>query len=376
MKSSIRLLAFFLNSCEYGKYVGGAERRFLELTTCFSKLGVETFALEYKPSLAVKWGYSSYHSIEINRKLIKYAILGAIITILHGIRACASKKCDIVYVPNSGVMSYSSMMNLVTGYVVSFLCRKPLVIVFHHVTPLDHLDRNGIRILAHKHAKACIVVSQVTARAVERSYNLRSPILASNGVNLDVFTKIKSQKEIYDAVFFGRMSEDKGTFTLLDAWKTIITKIPSAQLLLLGGTTELMNDTFKKTINKLGLDRNVTISGFVSDQEAIRLLKSSRIFLFPAINAEGFGLVIVEAMAAGLPCVLSNLPVFKENFHSAAVFVEPNNPKELAKTILALFSDPETCRKLKKRSQRLVKQFSWDNVAKKELDVFKTLVTQ
>lgn len=369
----MRILAFFLDSCEYGKHVGGAERRFLETSSRLRKLGVETFALEYKPSLAGKWGYSGYHSIGISRRFINHAVLEAIRTILHGIRACTRKKCDIVYVPNRAVPGYSPTTNLISAYVVSLLCRKPLVVIFHHLTPTDYHDKNIIRLLAHKHAKACIAVSQATASDVEKTFKVRRLVIATNGVNLGIFRKIKSQAKLYDAVFFGRMSEEKGVYTLLQAWKTLITQIPSAQLLLLGGTTERTKYACIKTINKLGLGRNVTTSGFVSDQEAIRLLKSSRIFVFPS-RAEGFGLVVAEAMAAGLPCILSNLPALKENFHSAAVFVEPKDVKGLAKAILALLSDPEKCRKLKKRGQRLVKQLSWDTVAKKELEVFKSLV--
>jgi len=56
MKRPIGILAFFLTSCEYGKYVGDPERRFLEISTHLRKLGVEMFALEYKPSLAQKNG--------------------------------------------------------------------------------------------------------------------------------------------------------------------------------------------------------------------------------------------------------------------------------------------------------------------------------
>jgi len=108
MRYSIKILAFFLNSVEYGKHVGGSERRFLEVSTCLRKLGAETFALEYKPSLAVKWGYSGYHSIEISRRLINHAVLDPIRIILHGIEACMKNKCNIVYMPNRGVWGYNS----------------------------------------------------------------------------------------------------------------------------------------------------------------------------------------------------------------------------------------------------------------------------
>lgn len=114
--------------------------------------------------------------------------------------------------------------------------------------------------------------------------------------------------------------------------------------------TEHMKDTCTKTINKLGLSRNVTISGFVSNQEAVRLLKSSRIFVFPS-TAEGFGLVVAEAIAAGLPCILSNLPALKENFHSVGVFVEPKDVEGLVQAILASLSDPENAENSKKEGK-------------------------
>jgi glycosyltransferase involved in cell wall biosynthesis len=373
MRRPIKILAFFLHPCEYGKYVGGSERRFLEISTRLRKLRVETFALEYKPSLAEKWGYSAYHSIGINRRFINHAVLETVRAFLYGIKACIRNKCDIVYVPNRGVFGYSSTINLLSAYVVSVLCQKPLIIVFHHLTPTDYNNKNIIRLLAHRHAEACIAVSHATADDVRKTFKVKRLIIATNGVNLDIFAKIKSQTKLYDAVFFGRITEEKGIFTLLKAWKTVTTQTPSAQLLLLGGATERMKNACKKTINELGLGRNVAISGFVSDQEAIRLIKSSRIFVFPS-KAEGFGLVVAEAMAAGLPCILSNLPALKENFHSAAIFVEPKDAKGLAQAILALLSDPDKCRKLKKRGQRLVKQFSWEAVAKKELKVFKSVI--
>jgi len=371
MNQPERILAFFLHSFEYGKYVGGAERRFLEVSSCLKKLGVKTFALEYKPSLAEKWGYSSYHSIEINRRFTNHAVLEAARTILHGIKACIRNKCNIVYVPNRVTSG-----NLISAYTVSLLCRKPLVIVFHHLMQRDYNDKyypKIIKLLAHKHAETCIAVSQATANEVKKTFNVERLIITTNGINLDIFRNVKSQPKIYDAVFFGRISEEKGVFTLLQAWKTVITQTPSAQLLLLGGTTEHVKEACTKTINKLELGRNVTISGFVSDREAVRLLKSSRTFVFPS-KEEGFGLVIAEAMAAGLPCILSNLPALKENFHSAAVFVEPTDVEGFAQAILTLLSNPKKCRELKKRGQRLVKRFSWEAVAKKELELFKSVI--
>lgn len=139
-------------------------------------------------------------------------------------------------------------------------------------------------------------------------------------------------------------------------------------------TTEIkgIREKNKKNFTEQCKDFNssITVSGFVSDKEVAQLLASSKIFVLPS-RMEGFGLAVAEAMAAGLPCILSNLPALKENFHSAAVFVEPKNVEELAQAMLALLSDPEKRRKLKKRGRRLIKRFSWEAVAKKRTRSFR-----
>jgi len=62
-------------------------------------------------------------------------------------------------------------------------------------------------------------------------------------------------------------------------------------------------------------------------------------------------IIKADALAAGTPCILSNLPALKENFHSAAVFVDPKDVEGFAQAILTLLSDPEKCKKLKKRTK-------------------------
>jgi glycosyltransferase involved in cell wall biosynthesis len=369
----LRALAFFLSGCEYGRYVGGAERRFLEISPRLQKLGVEVFALEYKPSLSETWGYNGSNSIKLDRKLIDHALLETVRMTLKGISTCIRRKCNVVYVPIRHCFGHNNVVNIIPAYIISLILRKPLVIVFQILLPTDSSDRNTVRRAAYKHAKACIAVSQAIADDFKEVFGLSNFFISSNGVELTKFRSVKPQTKIYDAVFLGRIAEEKGISTLLEAWKTLITQMPSAQLLLLGGVeSEHMKEFWVKTIERLGLSRNVTVSGFVSDEEIVRLLKSSRVFVFPS-TAEGFGLAIVEAMAAGLPCILSDLPAIKENFHSTAVFVTPGDVGGLAQSVLDLLSDPEKCRELAENGQKLVERFSWDVVAERELSILSSV---
>lgn len=370
----LRVLGFFLSSSQYGKYVGGAERRFLEIATCLKKLKVKMFVLEYKPSLSETWENPGYHSIKTSRRLIDHAIFETIRMTFKGIIACAVDECNLVYVPSIHCFGHNNMVNVIPAYVVSLIFRKPLVIVFHHLMPSDYGDRNFFRYAAYRHAKVCIAVSQTTADDFRKTFGNLHLAVSSNGVNVARFRSVEKQAKIYDAVFFGRISEGKGVYALLKAWKILVTHLPSAHLLLLGGAeSEHTKKSCMQFIENLGLSRNVTISGFVSDEEAIRLLKSSKIFVFPS-KAEGFGLVVVEAMAAGLPCILSNLPALKENFESTALFVEPDDVAGWAQTILELLSDAEKCTDLSKKGERLVDRFSWKKLPKENMTFSRALV--
>ena len=75
------------------------------------------------------------------------------------------------------------------------------------------------------------------------------------------------------------------------------------------------------------------------DDEVISLLAGARVFVFPSL-AEGFGLPPLEAMAAGLPVVCSDIPVFREIYGDAVRYVNPHSPESIADGIHDVLSDP------------------------------------
>lgn len=369
----MKILAFFLSGCEYGKVLRGAERRFFEVSTRLKNLGVEIFALEYESLHSEKWGQLGYTPIKIKQRFSSHAILSVLTAIIIGLMVCVKCKCDIIYVTCRFAFVGGSWTGLIAPYIVSCLCRKPLVIIFHHILPKDFKDKNTMRLGACRKA-TCIAVSKATANDVKKCFRAKNVIVVGNGVNWDFFRTANCKSKKYDAVFLGRVSEEKGIFNLLKSWKNVVGKISSAQLLLVGGISSKIEEKLYKTIRELQLKQNITVTGFVSDKKVAELLASSKIFVLPSLM-EGFGLAVAEAMAAGLPCIISNLPALKENFHSTAVFVEPKNVDGLVQAILALLSDPEKRRRLKIRGQGLVKRFSWEAVTKKELEVLKSVLS-
>jgi glycosyltransferase involved in cell wall biosynthesis len=291
--------------------------------------------------------------------------------VIRGLEACTKYKCDIIYVPCHYAYGGGSWVGLIAPYIVSLLLRKPLVVVFHHIEPQDYKEKNPIKLKAYRKA-TCLAVSKATASALKKCLPVQEVTVVGNGINLDLFRTESRERKRFDAVFLGRIAEEKGVFYLLNAWKSVVEKQPSARLLFIGGADRVTKTRLEKEVSNLQLAQNVTFVGFVSDDEMAGLLKASRIFVLPSLR-EGFGLVVAEAMTAGLPCIISDLPALKEIYSSAAILVQPSNAQRLAEAITGLLSDPEKMRELKKKGRNLVDRFSWEEVAKREFNILKRI---
>ena len=365
-----RILAFYtLYSSRYGKIVSGSERRFLEISSSLRRLNAEIFTIEYLPSISESWGYNSYHSIGMKPKFRNHDFLETLRLIIRGLSECLRLKCDIVYSP--GGFPWSRMTIILPPYIVSFLCRKPLVIVFHHLHARSRLKNVNIFMrtmikLALKHAKVCIAVSKATEEEIRQNYKIGRTSIVGNGVNFNVFKEIESQEKTYDAVYLGRVSKEKGICTLIESWNLVVKQDPSAILVVVGGVTDNFSNVCFSLVKKFNLSKNVVFTGFISDQEVANVLKSSKMFVFPS-QEEGFGLAILEAMAAGLPCILSDLPALRENFNDNAIFVKPHDAEGFAQAAIYLLHDHDRFKLLQTKGKKLAKKYSWNNIARKEL---------
>jgi glycosyltransferase involved in cell wall biosynthesis len=377
MVKKLRVLAFFAHSLERSKIIGGVARRFLYLSKSLKKMEVEFYALEYSPPLAELSEDTSYHPLIINERYKDHLLLSMFFLTIHGIISCIKNKCDLIYVPTNWAWRLSPYVNLLPAFIVSRVCRKPLVIIFHHLTPSLAMRHNPFQIFILRQADCCIAVSTSTANDVKRYLQINSKV-SGNGVDFNSYnthSNSGSNSKPYDAVFLGRITAAKGIFTLVESWKIVTAKLPSAQLLLIGGSDTSTSDPLRGLLKKLELEQNVTITGFVPEDEVIHLLNASKIFVFPS-KEEGFGLAIAEAMACGLPCVISNIPALRETFNPVAIFVNADDPEAFAHAALTLLSNPEKLSKLSRRSQRFVKSFTWENVAEKEFEFLYSTVNR
>lgn len=130
-------------------------------------------------------------------------------------------------------------------------------------------------------------------------------------------------------------------------------------------------DEIFETVKKLAITDQVEFLGYISDQDKVKLMQQSAVFVYPSLY-EGFGLPVVEAMACGTPVVTSRGGTLEEVTGGAAVLVNPNSSEEIAQAILRLANDHHYAAELTKKGLKRVREFSWEKTARETLQVYAT----
>jgi glycosyltransferase involved in cell wall biosynthesis len=192
--------------------------------------------------------------------------------------------------------------------------------------------------------------------------------VAPIGIHFHYIKEIPIQKKVYDAIFVGRHTTEKGVFDLIKAWEIVVSKYPTARLLFVGLSSATVRATLNHEIYARQLSDNVELYGPESNYDRlIKLIKSSKMFVFLSV-AETWGIAPIEGLACGLPVVAYELPVYKENIEACeSVFLVPiANYHKAAEEIMHLLSEKElTFVELSEKAIQFSRQFDWDIRAKK-----------
>jgi glycosyltransferase involved in cell wall biosynthesis len=380
------MVGTFLHNYRWGYQIRGDERGYIEKVKRYRDLGIEFFTIERDPSLQDGMGERDYRSLKVGRCMIPPRgiwdlVILSLYTFRRGMRRYPSRPIA-VYAYNQDVE------NLWTAYVVKLITGAPLAVIYHHIRPAAFVpfregvrDRTrrgfhpvrvvlnsllpGINRFAVNHADVHIALSEATREDVERLLEVKECKVIGNGLDAKKFSPVTLPKT-FDAAFLGRLAPQKGIDILLKAWSEVVRTRPDSKLVLLGGGEPEDVSLYKRMAEDLRLDGSVTFAGFVDDDDAVRLLNSSRLFVFPS-RKEGFAQAVSQAMGCGLCCILSDIPPLKEIYGGAAVFFAAERPDDLAEKIRDMLDSEDERRQYGQRARRLAETFSWETTVKKEL---------
>jgi len=207
-------------------------------------------------------------------------------------------------------------------------------------------------------------------------------VVISNGININDFNVKLSKEECREKLelppidtniilFVGNLIPYKGPEVLIKALPRIVREVPDTELVFVGSGK--MRDELGKLAEKIGIKNHLKFAGFVEESMKPLYYKAADIFALPStLNTEVFPIVLLEASAAGLPMVVSDLNTFKciieEGYNG--LFTKRGDEKSLADAIVYLLENEDIRGKMGKNARKKVENYSWDRIAKETEKVY------
>lgn len=215
--------------------------------------------------------------------------------------------------------------------------------------------------------------SAVSEAAAEyaRSLNASPITLIPNGIDIAKFSQpseVKRAKNL--VVYVGRLEKRKGVSYLIDAFGQLQKTMPAARLVIAGDGPD--RSKLELQVKELGLE-NVEFMGFIEESTKIDLLHEATVFCSPAIYGESFGIVLLEAMAAGAVTVAGNNPGYAgvmEGKGSISI-VNVKDKSEFARRLELLMVDQDHRKLWSEWASQYIKQFNYRRIAEMYLQLYK-----
>jgi phosphatidylinositol alpha-mannosyltransferase len=219
-----------------------------------------------------------------------------------------------------------------------------------------------------------IAVSQ-PAMEFANSYFAGYYNIIPNGVDIEHFSPDVSPIEKFrdgklNILFVSRLEKRKGLNYLLEAFKQVKREIPKSRLIVVGPGTRLRRK-YEKEVKRSGL-KDVVFAGLVPYEKLPRYYKTADVFCAPATGWESFGIILLEAMAAGKPVVASNIDGYARvvAHNVEGLLVPPGDKETLAQALISLLTDESLRREMGARGRVKALEYSWERIAQNVLQYY------
>jgi phosphatidylinositol alpha-mannosyltransferase len=195
-----------------------------------------------------------------------------------------------------------------------------------------------------------------------------------NGIDVNVFKPGLSpirhlRDESVNILFVGRLEKRKGLGDLLRGYEFMRERVPQSRLIIVGDGP--LRGKVESYISRHRV-ANVVMAGYVPDSVKPRYYNSADIFCAPATGAESFGIVLLEAMASGLPVVATEVPGYMSVLEPGhdSLTVRPKGWAELGSALIILARDAELRRRMGAYGHEKARRYAWDAVASQVIEVY------
>ncbi len=222
--------------------------------------------------------------------------------------------------------------------------------------------------------KRRIAVSNAAQETASRHFPGEYSIIP-NGVDVERFESARPFSERGDGefkiLFVGRMEPRKGAKFLLKAMPAILDAVPNARLVVVGSGP--LASYYESRVSER-CRKHVEFTGFISGDLLARHYASADVFCSPATGGESFGIVLLEAMAAGAAVVASDISGYREVVEAerTGLLVTPGSPGSIAKAMIRLARRSDLMEGLVARAHESVRRYSWSRVTQEILSEYKS----
>ena len=254
----------------------------------------------------------------------------------------------------------------------------PIVATWHSQVASSRRDINAAAPMlrsAFEKIRARIAVSEYARRSLVE-YMGGDAVLIPNGVDVSAYAgdePLPGRSRGHDTVMFlGRIDEPrKGLQVLLPALPRVVEAFPDLTLLVAGpGDVDQVRASLDPRIAG-----RVEFLGMVSEADKARALRSADVYVAPNTGGESFGIILLEAMAAGTPVLASDIEAFQRVLDEgrAGVHFRNEDSEDLAEALIALLADPARREALRAAGYRRAAEFDWATVARRVVAVYQSV---
>lgn len=280
------------------------------------------------------------------------------------------------------------------GFLASYLfskkIKKPNILTMHG--PWADLRKstkslaNSIEKFCILHADEVIAVSNSLRERLEQKYDRKDIVVIQNWVDTDVFKPVsikeknRLRKEFniptdkFIIIYTGRFVREKRVDDILNSIPLVTKKANDVLFLLVGGgfDQKIIHDWIKTNPD---CSKYIKVIPFLPHDKMSSILNTADVFVLPS-EAEGMSISLLEAMAAGLPCIVSNIPANQELIKTKnGSLYDLGDVDELSKEILNYYINYKLRQSHSKQARKTAMKFSINNQIKKYLVLYKYTIS-
>ena len=233
---------------------------------------------------------------------------------------------------------------------------------------------------------SAILFTTAAERELAAPFTFGTPgVMVPLGMDLDEFRGMpepgsfrRRYPEIGDKpiiLFFGRVNFKKGLDILAKAFGAVARRRQDVHLVIAGPDNEGWGARVRTWLGEEGVLGRTTFTGMLLGPDKLAVLRDASMFVLPSYS-ENFGLAVIEAMAAGLPIIISDkVNIWREVESAGAGKVVPCEAGKLTEAILDLLDKPEMARQMGQKGQALVRdEFQWPDIAVRLQETYAILI--